>query len=212
MPRTPTRALILGLCGLAVPVALLLAAGVAAADGKTRYELIKDLFVPLVGPLVAVLVPTILLYVIPYGQDRQKTALDLCGQFLSEEMRDSRNTGWRYFVTEQRELPPVRRAERLAHFLDYLSRHEVHRTISPELDAVYQKVNRVLDFFALVNGCLVRGAADPEMVRDFLMFYYLHWRDEIMDPLRKAGRGPEGGTRPSWWPPLAALDGLATGR
>ncbi len=210
MPRTPARALILGLCGLAVPVALLLAVGVAAADGKTRYELIRDLFVPLVGPLVAVLVPTILLYVIPFGQDRQKTALDLCGQFLSEEMRDARNTSWRYFVTEQRELPDGRQTERLAHFRDYLSRHEVHRTVSPELDAVYQKVNRVLDFFALVNGCLVRGVVDPDLVRDFLMFYYVHWRDEIMDPLRQAGGGgPEGGGRPAWWPPLAALDALA---
>jgi hypothetical protein len=166
--------------------------------------------VPLVGPLVAVLVPTILLYVIPYGQDRQKTALELCGQFLGEEMRDSRNTGWRHFVTEQRELPPVRRAERLAHFLDYLSRQEVHRTVSPELDAVYQKVNRVLDFFALVNGCLLRGAADSGMVRDFFLFYYLHWRDEIMDPLRKTSR--LAGPVPAWWPPLTALDALAKGR
>lgn len=209
MPRTPTRALLIGLAGLAVPVLMLLALGVAAADGKSRYELIRDLFVPLVGPLVAVLVPTILLYVIPYGQDRQKAALDLCRQFLSEEMRDSRNTSWRYFVTEQRELPADRQGARLAHFLDYLSRQEVHRTISPELDAVYQKLNRVLDFFALVNGCLVRGVADPELVRDFLMFYYVHWRDEIMDPLRRAGRGPEGGARPAWWPPLTALDALA---
>ena len=209
MSRTPTRALLLGLAALAVPVCGLLAAGVAAADGKSRYDLIKDLFVPLVGPLVAVLVPTILLYVIPFGQDRQKTALDLCGQFLGEEMRDARNTSWRYFVTEQGELPAGRRAERLAHFRDYLRREGVHRTVSPELDAVYQKVNRVLDFFALVNGCLVRGVVDPDLVRDFLLFYYVHWRDEILDPLRAAGGGPWDGGRPPWWPPLTALDALA---
>ena len=207
MPRTPARALVLGLAGLAVPVGLLLAVGVAAAEGKSRYELIKDLFVPLVGPLVAVLVPTILLYVIPYGQDRHKTALRLCEQFLGEELRESRNVAWRYFVTEQGELPAGRRAERLAHFRDYLRRQQVHRTISPELDAVYQKMNRVLDFFALVNGCVQRGAADPELVRDFLMFYYVHWRDEIMDPLRQAGEFGTG--RPAWWAPLTALDTLA---
>jgi hypothetical protein len=209
MIHSPTKALAVGLAGLAVPVAVLLAVGVAAADGKSRYELIRDLFVPLVGPLVAVLVPTILLYVIPYGQDRQKTALALCGQFLGEEMRDGRNTGWRHFVTEQRELPAVRRAERLAHFLEYLARQEVSRTVSPELDAVYQKTNRVLDFFALVNGCVARGTVDPDVVRDFFLFYYLHWRDEIMDPLRKAGRLPA--PVPAWWPPLAALDRLAGG-
>ena len=48
--------------------------------------------------------------------------------------------------------------------------------------------SRVLDFFALVNGCLARGVADPDLVRDFLLFYYLWWRDEIMDPLRKTQR------------------------
>ncbi len=209
MPRTPARALFLGLAGLAVPVGLLLAVGVAAAEGRSRYELLRDLFVPLVGPLVAVLVPTILLYVIPFGQDRQKTALDLCGRFLGEEMRDARNTSWRYFVTEQGELPVGRRTDRLAHFLLYLHRQEVHRTVGPELDAVYQKVNRVLDFFALVNGCVQRGAADPELVRDCLMFYYVHWRDEILDPLRQGGDFEV--ARPAWWPPLTALDALAAG-
>jgi hypothetical protein len=53
----------------------------------------------------------------------------------------------------------------------------------------------VLDCFARVNGCLARGAADPEITRDFLLVYYLWWRDEIMDPLRGARRiaaDPEG--------------------
>jgi hypothetical protein len=187
---------------------------VSAADGKSRYELVKDFFVPLAGPLVAVLVPVVLFFVIPLGQSRQKLALDLCAQFFGEEMRDARNVGWQLFVTEQRQLPPVRRAERLNHFLDYLTRAEVHRTITPELDAAYQKLSRVLDFFALVNGCLARGAADREIVRDFLLYYYLWWRDEIMDPLRKTRRlaadGPK--VRPVWWPHLTQLDALADGR
>jgi hypothetical protein len=207
MPRTPTRALLAGLSGVTVPVLVLLAVGLTAAEDRTRYDLIRDLFVPLVGPLVAVLVPTILLYVIPYGQDRHKTALRLCEQFLGEELRESRNVAWRYFVTEQQELPAGRRAERLAHFRDYLRRQQVHLTISPELDTVYQKMNRVLDFFALVNGCVQRGTADPELVRESLMFYYVHWRDGIMEPLRQGG--DFGAARPAWWPPLAALDRLA---
>src|SRR5581483_8607874 len=132
--------------------------------------------------------PVIVLFVIPLGQSRQRLALDLCTQYFGEEMRDARNVGWRHFVTEQGQLPPARRAERLGHFLDYLSDPEVHRSVDPATDAVYQKASRVLDFFALVNGCLARGAADPEITRDFLLFYYLWWRDEIMDPLRGARR------------------------
>ena len=210
-PNLPTRALALGLGGVTVPVLALLAIAVALSDGKSAYELVKDLFVPLVGPLVAVLIPILIFVVIPLGQNRQKLALDLCAQYFGEEMRHARNVGWRHFVTEQRQLPPVRRAERLNHFLDYLSDPETHRAVNPETDADYQKTSRVLDFFALVNGCLARGSADPELVRDFLLYYYLWWRDEIMDPLRKTRRlaadHPKG--KPVWWDPLVELDRLA---
>jgi hypothetical protein len=49
------------------------------------------------------------------------------------------------------------------------------------------------------------------MVRDFLLYYYLWWRDEIMDPLRRTGRiaGGHPKVRPVWWPPMAHLDALA---
>ncbi len=208
-PRLHTRALAYAAVGVAVPVAAVLAAGVLAADGKTAYEVVRDLFVPLVGPLVAVLIPVVVLFVIPFHQTRQRLALELCAQYYLEEMRDARNVGWRHFVTEQRALPPVRRAERLNDFLDYLSHPEAHRAVDPDTDAIYQKVSRVLDFFALVDGCLARGAADPDLVRDFLLFYYHWWRDEIMDPLRKTRRGATGHVRPGWWPALVHLDALA---
>jgi hypothetical protein len=152
MFRNAPRALTLGLAGIAAAVILLLVAGVIAADGKSRYDLVKDLFVPLIGPLVAVLIPVLVLYILPLGQSQQRLSLDLCTQYFGEEMRDARNVAWRQFVTEQRQLPPVRRAERLNHFLDYLSDPEVHRSVDPLTDAVYQKTSRVLDFFALVNG------------------------------------------------------------
>lgn len=213
LPHAP-RALVVGLAGIAAVVVLLLAAGIVAADGKTGYELVKDLFVPLIGPLVAVLIPVLVLYVLPLGQSQQRLSLDLCTQYFGEEMRDARNVGWRHFVTEQRKLPPVRRAERLNHFLDYLSEPEVHRSVDPLTDAVYQKTSRVLDFFALVNGCVARGVADPEIARDFLLFYYLWWRDEIMEPLRKTHRiaADHPKVKPVWWEPLAHLDALAEPR
>lgn len=208
--RPHTRTLILGLSGIAIPALLILAVGVATSHGKTPYELVKDLFVPLLGPLVAILIPVVLFFIIPLGQNRQRFALDLCGQYFSEEMREARNIGWRHFVTDQRQLPPVRRAERLNHFLDYLSNPEVHRAVDQTVDAVYQKSSRVLDFFALVNGCLARGVADPDIVRDFLLFYYLWWRDEIMDPMRRTQRliADHPKVKPVWWEPLTHLDAL----
>lgn len=195
---------------IAVIALTLAVTGWGNAEGKTNYELVKDIFVPLLGPIVAVLIPVLVLFVIPFNQSRQKIALDLCTMYNAEEMREARNIGWRIFVTEQRQLPPVRRAERLNHFLDYLSEPEAHRAVDPDLDANYQKTSRVLDFFALVNGCIARGVVDPDMVRDFLVFYYLWWREEIMDPLRRTRRMTSHSTRfrPSWWEPLTHLDAL----
>ena len=59
-----------------------------------------------------------------------------------------------------------------------------------------------------MNGCLARGSADPDIVRDFLLFYYLWWRDEIMGPLRRTGRAVGGHpkVRPVWWSPMTQLD------
>ena len=210
-PRPHTVPLALGLAGIAAAVLLLLAVGLGSAGGKPAYDLVKDLFVPLVGPLVAVLIPVVLFFIIPLGQTRQKLSLDLCAQYYGEEMRDARNVGWQHFVTEQRKLPEAGRAERLNHYLDYLTNPEVHRAVDPVTDVVYQKTSRVLDFFALVNGCLARGSADPDMVRDFLLFYYLWWRDEIIVPLRGTGRVVSGHpkVRPVWWPPMTHLDALA---
>jgi len=208
--HTVPRALTFGLAGIAVFVLCVLAFGIGVAEGKSWYDVVKDLFLPLLGPFVAVLIPVVLFFVIPGQQTRQKFALDLCGQYYTEEMREARNVGWEHFVTQQRQLPPIRRAERLNHFLDYLTEPEVHRGVSSEQDEIYQKTTRILDFFALVDGCLARGVAEPALVRDFLLYYYLWWRDEIMDPLRRTRRitAPDPKFRPIWWKPMVHLDAL----
>ena len=204
------RALLAALSGIVSLVLVLLVAALFAAEGKNQYELLKDLFVPLIGPVVAVLIPLVVLYVIPSGQSREKFALDLCAQYYHEEMRIARNVGWQHFVVAHRNLPPMKRAEGLNHFLDYLTNPETHRGIEPAVDEVYQRASRVLDFFALVNECVGRGTADPDIVRSFLLSYYLWWRDEIFDPLRKTRRittdHPK--FRPIWWLPLTYLDAL----
>ena len=86
------RALLAALSGIISLVLVLLVAALFAAEGKNQYELLKDLFVPLIGPVVAVLIPLVVLYVIPSGQSREKFALDLCAQYYHEEMRIARNT------------------------------------------------------------------------------------------------------------------------
>lgn len=205
------RVLVSAFAGLATVVLLIVLVGLLLAEEKRPYELVKDLFLPLIGPVVAVLVPTLLLYVIPRNQSREKLALDLCAQYYTEEMRNARNVGWEHFVTSQRRETAERRAERLNDFLDYMTNPEVQRGVDPKTDEVYQKATRILDFFALVDASLHRGAADPDIVRSFLLYYYVWWRDEILDPLRNTRRiipnGPK--TTPPWWRPMTQLDKLA---
>ena len=205
------RVLISAFTGLAAVVGLIVLAALVLAEEKRPYELVKDLLLPLVGPVVAVLVPTLLLYVIPRNQSREKFALDLCAQYYTEEMRNARNVGWEHFVTSQQRETPARRAERLNAFLDYMTNPEAHRGIDPRTDEVYQKATRILDFFALVDACLHRGAADPEIVRSFLLYYYVWWRDEILEPLRQTRRitATDPKTKPPWWDPMTQLDKLA---
>jgi hypothetical protein len=205
------RALVIGLAGIIVPVLLVPLIGLTAGTDKPAYDLLRDLFVPLIGPLVAVLIPLLLFFVIPIGQNRERTAIALCQQYYDEEMRDSRNVGWRYFVTELRRATDDAKLARRDEFFGYLTNPEVHGTIEPALDAVFQKTTRVLDYFALVDECLARHAADPSIVRSFLLYYYLWWRDEIMEPLRnvKPLTTDNPKFRPGWWRPLKNLDALA---
>src|SRR5262249_48082387 len=146
---------------------------------------VKDVIVPLVGPIVAIFVPTLLLYVLPLSQNQQKAAVDLFAAYHGENMRESRNLAWKHFVSEARALPEAERARRLDDYLRYLTEPEVNRTVPAETDALYQKTSRVLDFFVMVNDCLERDTVDRNMVRSFLAYYYLWWHDEILVPLRE---------------------------
>jgi hypothetical protein len=197
------------LCIAAFIVAVWLV-GLAASDGKQSYEVVKDLFVPMVGPMIAVMIPLLVFVVLPNRQSRERFAMELCEQYYAEQMRLARNTAWQVLVTEQRKLPPMRRAEKLNHFLDYLTNQEVQRGIDSHEDELYQRATQVLDFFALVNESVGRGIADGGIVRSFLLYYYLWWRDEIMEPLRKTRRivtnHPK--FKPIWWEPLKHLDAL----
>jgi len=205
------RTLLLVLLGISLFIVAIWLIGLAAADGKPAYELVKDLFVPMAGPLIAVMIPLMVFVILPNRQNRERFALQLCDQYYTEGMRLARNIGWQHMVTEQRQLTPIRRAEKLNHFLDYLTKPEVHRGIDAHQDELYQRTTQVLDFFAIVNTSVGRGTVDPGIVRAFLLYYYLWWRDEIMEPLRKTRRittdHPK--FKPIWWEPLVHLDSLA---
>ena len=103
------------------------------------------------------------------------------------------------------------RAERHGWFYKYLTNPEAHGEMEPGLDIVFQKATRVLDFFALVNEVLGRQSADAGIVKSFLLYYYLWWRDEIMVPMRERHtidtNDPK--VKPGWWDPLVHLDRLA---
>lgn len=194
---------------LAAVAGLILWAGLSA-QGKSSYEFAKDVVIPLFSPIVAIFLPTLLFYVIPMMQNQQKGALDLFTAFSSEEMRHARNEAWVHFIIECHDLSPTEQNRRLDDFLHHLFEPEGQRTVTPETHEIYQKVSKVLDFFAIVNACLRRKTVDKGMVRSFMAYYYLMWRDEIMTPLRH--RPPRANAqdryKPIWWDEMRALDEL----
>jgi hypothetical protein len=205
----PATLLVVAGCVLIGAFCLFLGANLHRAE-KTNYELIKDIIIPLLGPVVAICIPTVLCYLIPLGQNQQKTTLDLFNIYNTEDMRIARNEGWKHFVTDRQLLAPSERDRLLDDFLRYLTEPDVNRMIPAEKHALYQKTSRVLDFFGVLDHCLERNTVAREMIQSFFGYYYLWWRDEIMIPLRERPLMLHGEPRylPAWWKELKYLDEL----
>lgn len=188
----------------------LVVVALASRAEKSSYDLIKDVVIPMLGPVVAICIPTILLYVIPLSQNQQKTAIDLFNIYNDEDMRVARNEGWKHFVTDRLAHSPAERDRTLDDFLRFLAEPDVNRMIDPVVHAVYQKTSRVLDFFGVLDHCLERNTVAREMIHSFFGYYYQWWRDEIIAPLRSRARSEHSEPRylPAWWRELKYLDSL----
>ena len=175
------------------------------------HQAFKEYFIPLLAPLVAIIVPTILFYVIPRRWQRYNLALAFFDKFNTEEMRQARLDAWAYFVTELTADDNARRLQRLREFIEYLHEPEIGRRIDRATHDVYQKASRVLDFFAIVDGSLGRQVVEPRMLRSFLAYYYRWWREMIFEPIwHQRGQGTTADTQhlPIWYGGLDPLDRL----
>jgi hypothetical protein len=171
------------------------------------YQIVKDFLVPLIAPAVAIIVPTILFFVIPRRRDRQRAALDLFTVYTGEEMRKSRLEVWVYFVTQVRGNL-AEQNERFDEYLDYLTEYQTTTSVTADMMEIFQKTSRVLDFFVFVDGCLQERLVNERLIRCFLAHFYLWWRDKLMVPLRERRRLESEDPRdlPLWWRPLVHLD------
>ncbi|WP_020475006.1 hypothetical protein [Zavarzinella formosa] len=142
---------------------------------------------PVCSVLVAVILPIFLFYIMPRSRERQRNALDLFNSFTSEAMHKTRLDAWAYFVTLVAD-DPAEQDTRFSHYLDYLTERKSKKPFSKDEIELFQKASKVLDFFAYVDACLREHLAGPQLVRTFLASYYLWWREELMEPLRKRRR------------------------
>ncbi len=174
------------------------------------YEIVKDFLIPLIAPVVAIIVPTIFFYIIPSRWNRQSASIALFNSFFSEDMRRARLEAWTYFVTENNVVTSANINERLDSFLMYLIEPATNKRLEQSQHDIFQKISRVLDFFAIVEGCLERRVVEPQMVRAFLSYYYLWWRDMVMIPLRSRPLSQAKPMRvvPMWWHALPSLDAI----
>ena len=179
----------------------------------TGYQFLKEFMIPLAPAFVSLVVPIIVFYVIPLRWNRRQLALDLFSSFYGEEMRHARAQSWEYFIGALVESNPgspevsVPRSARLRLFLQYLAEPATHIRIAAAEHEVFQKASRVLDFFTVVDGCLGRKTIDEGMMRDFLRYYYLWWRQEMLEPLRAEDYPfPDARLKPRWLRHLRHLD------
>src|SRR5437868_5440300 len=117
------------------------------------HELVKDLLLPLIAPAIAIVVPTMLFFVIPRRKDRQQSALDLFTAYTAEEMRQSRLEVWAYFVT-QVNGDRDEQNKRFDLYLDYLTEDRGTEAVTAEVMDLFLKASRVLDYFAFVEACV----------------------------------------------------------
>lgn len=175
----------IGFIGLAV---VIWGAYYTAPPQTTAYEIIKNLVAPLISPIVAILLPTVLFYLIPLWQTREKLTIELFGTYHTEKMRKARSDAWTYFVVERRSLPSADADARLDAYLTFLTQESDNHPVSAAEFEMYQKLSRVLDFFNIVNTGLERGSLDSSMVRSFLGYYYMWWKDDLLQPLHRRPR------------------------
>jgi len=178
------------------------------------YAFGKDYALPLLATLIAIVVPSTFFYILPTRQNRRKTAMDFFNTFFGEEMRQTRLEAWNYLVTERKKLSPEEQTTRLRNYVTYATESSDKQDLTSETVGHYQRASRILHFFALVDTCLQEGTVDESMIRSFLGYYYLWWRDEVIDPLQKLRSSKSTDnlkTMPVWLKPFEAFNRVCGG-
>ncbi len=195
---------------LGVAVAALLGWARWLAPERPAYEFARDFVLPLVGPLVAIVIPILIFHILPMAQTRHHAALALFQEFFREEMRIARRDAWQGMIAARHAAGEPAGQQRLDQFLRYYADPEAGRRITPEDHELFQKAARVLEFFALTESLLQRNAVERGLVKSFLSYYYLTWSEDLLAPLRNRPwpRAGSAGRQPPWLVPLAELDRL----
>jgi len=181
------------------------------STGKSSYEFAKDIVLPLVSPLVSILIPTVLFYVIPLSQNRQKAAIELFTSYFDKEMKEARVDAWDYYVTERLALPVAQQDLRLDSYLRFVTDPTYDQQVPKDQHTKMQSLGQVLNYFVIVNAGLEAGLLDKTLTRAFVVHYYLWWREEVFVKLRSRpviqSRNPR--FRPLWFDDLVELDKIA---
>jgi hypothetical protein len=141
---------------------------------------------------------------------RASQEIILC--FYSDEMRQVRLDAWKIMcATSDGRCDDVKIKDFLV-YMTSLSDHSFH------VREEYQKVSRMLDYFALADLAIEKRTASGTMINGSIGHYYYWWRERLIKPMLAALRSmppvdPKGGAqgaRPRWMRPLESLDKALT--
>ena len=189
----------LALVGLLV---ILSACVAGKVSGLAWHMVFSTIFLPLVGPAVAVLVPTWLFFVEPSRKSQQEASLEILKLYFGEYMRQARLTTWDHFGAEFSRS--IDHRPQMGRYLDYLANPDVNLELSETEKQTYQQISTLLDFFAIVEDMLTEDALDKTMLMRGLAYYYAWWRDDLIAKLREMPLPPpkNGRSRPQKFVPL----------
>jgi hypothetical protein len=146
-----------------------------------------------ITPIVSILVAVIFFYLYPSHRASRDTSLALIQSYLAADMAIARRVAWLRLKNLQ---------DHEKTFVDHEFVSYVVKDTAPGKDhEVFQAIQRVFDFYALLDDTVREGLVDDKIIRATLSYYYASWGKPIRElgtAVRSLDLTQPGAVLPKW--------------